>query len=100
MRDITVLPSPYLTGVFDETMKENPNERWLASWETNRGCPFSCAYCDWGSAIASKVSRMDMDKLEKELMWFAKIRLNLFMSVMQILECYLEIWKFQKKLLR
>ena len=76
MRDITVLPSPYLTGVFDETMKENPNERWLASWETNRGCPFSCAYCDWGSAIASKVSRMDMDKLEKELMWFAKNKIE------------------------
>ena len=76
MRDITVLPSPYLTGVFDQTMKENPNERWLASWETNRGCPFSCAYCDWGSAIASKVSRMDMDKLEKELLWFAKNKIE------------------------
>ncbi len=76
LRDITVLPSPYLTGVFDRTMKENPNERWLASWETNRGCPFSCAYCDWGSAIASKVSRMDMEKLEKELLWFAKNKIE------------------------
>ena len=72
MRDITVLPSPYLEGTFDRLMKENPNERWLASWETNRGCPFSCTYCDWGSATASKVSRMDMDKLGKELLWFAK----------------------------
>ena len=72
MRDITVLPSPYLEGTFDKLMKENPTERWLASWETNRGCPFSCTYCDWGSATASKVSRMDMDKLGKELLWFAK----------------------------
>lgn len=72
MRDITILPSPYLEGSFDRLMKENPNERWLASWETNRGCPFSCTYCDWGSATASKVSRMDMDKLGKELLWFAK----------------------------
>lgn len=72
MRDITVLPSPYLEGTFDRLMKENPNERWLASWETNRGCPFSCTYCDWGSATASKVSRMDMDKLGRELLWFAK----------------------------
>ena len=23
--------------------------------EANRGCPFSCAYCDWGSATNSKV---------------------------------------------
>ena len=72
MRDITVLPSPYLEGTFDRLMKENPNERWLARWETKRGCPFSCTYCDWGSATASKVSRMDMDKLGKELLWFAK----------------------------
>lgn len=76
MRDISALPSPYLTGVFDQLIKENPNEHWLASWETNRGCPFSCAFCDWGSATASKVSRMDMDKLEKELIWFAEHKIE------------------------
>ena len=76
MRDISVLPSPYLTGAFDQLIKENPNEHWLASWETNRGCPFSCAFCDWGSATASKVSRMDMDKLEKELIWFAEHKIE------------------------
>ena len=31
-----------------------------ASWETNRGCPFSCTYYDWGSATNSKVSRMHL----------------------------------------
>ncbi|MBL6857783.1 MAG: radical SAM protein [Pelagibacteraceae bacterium] len=76
MRDISELPSPYLTGVFDNLIKKNPNEHWLASWETNRGCPFSCAFCDWGSAIASKVSRMDMEKLEKELVWFAEHKIE------------------------
>lgn len=43
-------PSPYLTGIFDKLIKNNKEEKWLASWETNRGCPFSCTYCDWGSA--------------------------------------------------
>ena len=76
MRDISELPSPYLTGVFDSLIKNNPNEHWLASWETNRGCPFSCAFCDWGSAIASKVSRMDMEKLKKELVWFAEHKIE------------------------
>ena len=76
MRDISLLPSPYLTGVFDELIKKNPDEHWLASWETNRGCPFSCAFCDWGSATAAKVSRMDMEKLEKELNWFAKHKIE------------------------
>ena len=72
LRDFENVPSPYLTGVFDELIKENPKERWLASWETNRGCPFSCAFCDWGSATASKVSRMHLDRIYKELDWFSK----------------------------
>ncbi len=66
------MPSPYLTGIFDELIKENPEEKWLASWETNRGCPFSCTYCDWGSATNSKVSRMHLDRVYAELDWFSK----------------------------
>ncbi len=65
-------PSPYLCGVFDNLIKENPQERWLASWETNRGCPFSCAYCDWGSATNSKVSKMEIDRVFDEMDWFSK----------------------------
>ena len=65
-------PSPYLCGIFDNLIKENPEEKWLASWETNRGCPFSCAYCDWGSATNSKVSRIELDRVFRELDWFSK----------------------------
>ena len=67
-------PSPYLCGVFDNLIKKNPHERWLASWETNRGCPFSCTYCDWGSATNSKVARIDLDRVSRELDWFQKIK--------------------------
>jgi radical SAM superfamily enzyme YgiQ (UPF0313 family) len=76
MREISHLPSPYLTGIFDKLIKENPDEHWLASWETNRGCPFSCTFCDWGSATTSKISRMDMKKLEEELLWFARHKIE------------------------
>lgn len=72
LKDFNSVPSPYLTGMFDNLIKENPNERWLASWETNRGCPFSCTYCDWGSATNSKVSRMHLDRVYDELDWFSK----------------------------
>ena len=71
MRDLNVVPSPYLEGVFDNLMQVSGHENWLASWETNRGCPFACTYCDWGSATNSKVSRMDMGKIKEELEWFA-----------------------------
>jgi len=69
-------PSPYLYGVFDKLIKENPQETWIASWETNRGCPFSCAYCDWGSAINSKVARMELDRIFKDLDWFSKNKIE------------------------
>lgn len=72
MRDLDEFPSPYTEGVFDRLMAENPTLGWMAIWETNRGCPFSCTYCDWGSAIAAKVNRFGMERLQAEIDWFAK----------------------------
>lgn len=71
LRDLGQVPSPYLDDVFAPLMADNPEERWLALWETNRGCPFSCTFCDWGSATAAKVSQFDMPRLLGEIEWFA-----------------------------
>jgi hypothetical protein len=70
--ELSSLPSPYLEGTFDALIAANPSQSWIALWETNRGCPFSCTFCDWGSAIQSKVYPFDMDRLYKEVEWFAK----------------------------
>lgn len=74
--DLSQVPSPYLTGVFEPLLRRDPGARWLALWETNRGCPFSCSFCDWGSATASKVSRFDEDRLLAEIEWFARQRMH------------------------
>ena len=66
------VPSPYLNGFFDRLIEANPEERWLGMWETNRGCPFSCTYCDWGSATQSKVNEFGLERLYKEVDWFAR----------------------------
>lgn len=76
LKELSVIPSPYLEGVFDPLMAANPQHRWLVMWETNRGCPFSCSFCDWGSAVASKVNRFDMERLRAEIEWFAQRRIN------------------------
>ena len=70
--DMNILPSPYLEGTFDELIKAYPEENWIALWETNRGCPFSCTFCDWGTATKSKVFKFEIDRLYKEMDWFAK----------------------------
>lgn len=72
IKELSDIPSPYLGGVFDPLMKANPDEDWLILWETNRGCPFSCTFCDWGSAIAAKVHRFELDRLLQEVDWFAQ----------------------------
>jgi radical SAM superfamily enzyme YgiQ (UPF0313 family) len=71
MANLNVAPSPYLTGVFDPLMRANPDQKWIALWETNRGCPFSCTFCDWGAATASKVYQYELDRLYREADWFA-----------------------------
>lgn len=71
IQELSEVPSPYLDGVFDPLIKANPQERWIAMWETNRGCPFSCTFCGWGGAVNAKVNRWEMDRLLKEVDWFA-----------------------------
>jgi len=76
MRDLAELPSPFLNGIFDQLIADNPKEKWIGLWETNRGCPFQCTFCDWGSATASKVSRFEMDRLYAELEWFVNNKIE------------------------
>ncbi len=49
------LPSPYLTGVFDRYAEASIE---AAVIETNRGCPYGCTFCDWGSATASRIRQV------------------------------------------
>jgi 2-(S-pantetheinyl)-carbapenam-3-carboxylate methyltransferase len=74
--DLEQIPSPYLSGAFDDLIAARPNDRWVMIWETNRGCPFSCSFCDWGSATASKVFRFDMERLAAEIDWIAREKMG------------------------
>lgn len=71
MKDLSTVPSPYLTGIFDGLLERGDRRQWLGLLETNRGCPFSCAYCDWGSATYNRLVPFDMKRLEDELRWFS-----------------------------
>ena len=70
--DISRNPSPYLENIFESLMRNNPGVDWLGLWETNRGCPFTCAYCDWGTPVYNQLSKFDMGRLGKEIHWFAE----------------------------
>lgn len=71
IKDLAAVPSPFLEGTFGPLIQAYPDENWIAVWETNRGCPFSCTFCDWGSAVAAKVNSWDLARLYREIEWFA-----------------------------
>ena len=76
VRDLDEIPSPFLEGAFDSIIKANPGESWIGLWETNRGCPFRCTFCDWGSATAGKVTKFGEERLFREVDWFAEKKIE------------------------
>jgi hypothetical protein len=71
LKELDELPSPYLTGVFDDLIAEHPDIEWVPTLETDRGCPFKCTFCDWGSATGSKMHKLNIDRIRSEINWFA-----------------------------
>ena len=63
------IPSPYLTGIFDGIIENNKNLGFQAPIETNRGCPFKCTFCDWGTLTHQKMKMFDMDRIKAEFEW-------------------------------
>lgn len=76
IKDLEQVPSPFLTGVFTPLMASLPGTAWRTVWETNRGCPFKCTFCDWGSATAAQVNRFELDRIEAEAEWLAANRID------------------------
>jgi radical SAM superfamily enzyme YgiQ (UPF0313 family) len=74
--DMTEIPSPFLSGTFQPLFDANPDELWVMIWETNRGCPFSCTFCDWGSATQSKVFRFAEERVYDEIDWMGKNKIG------------------------
>ena len=66
------VPSPYLSGLFD-TYNGRVDAIII---ESNRGCPFGCTFCDWGSATNQKIRKFDLDRVKKEIEWAAKNRVR------------------------
>ena len=70
IKDLSKLPSPYLSGVFDFLLD---NGFLLnVSQETIRGCPYSCTFCDWGEDTYAKLFKFDKERILGEFEWFGR----------------------------
>ena len=62
--------SPYLKGYLDNFLEENKGQA-IALWETNRGCPYRCRFCDWGARSTNRIRRHGMEKIRAEIDYLA-----------------------------
>tara|TARA_Y100000590_G_scaffold382396_1_gene452314 strand:- start:9815 stop:11755 length:1941 start_codon:yes stop_codon:yes gene_type:complete len=76
IKDVNILPSPYLTDIIWELVEKKPGIKYIAAWETNRGCPYPCTFCDWGSLTNSKLTSWSEEQLFKEIEWFAENKIT------------------------
>lgn len=73
IQDINEIPSPFLTQAVDLLDRNGQFRYDVALLETNRGCPYKCAFCYWGGAVGQKVRAFDRARLREEVEIFARL---------------------------
>jgi radical SAM superfamily enzyme YgiQ (UPF0313 family) len=63
------LISPYLSGIYAERTDK-------IHWESKRGCPYTCGFCEWGNAARKKVYKIDNNRLRKEIEYFKELKIK------------------------
>lgn len=66
------LPSPHLDGTFKKILEDHPDLKFITTLESNRGCPYQCTFCDWGSLTYNKVRKFSLDRIFEEIEWIFK----------------------------
>ncbi len=70
LSNLNVFPSPYLKGYMDEFLA---NEKFIPMTHTTRGCPYACTFCDKGSFMWTKISKLDsLDLFADEIHYIAR----------------------------
>jgi len=68
VHNLNDMPSPYLTGMFDEFF----DDQLTPIMETTRGCPYSCTFCNDGHLSRSKIFRKSDAFIFEELEYMAQ----------------------------
>lgn len=68
-KELSETPSPFTTGAFDKLMSAFPFLKWIKMYETNRGCPYTCTYCDWGGATEDRIAKLLLEQIYADIMW-------------------------------
>lgn len=73
IRELDEIPSPFLTGAMPMLDDEGEFLYDVVTMETNRGCPYKCAFCYWGGATGQKIHAFSRERLQQELALFGEL---------------------------
>ncbi|MEV0445339.1 cobalamin-dependent protein [Streptomyces spectabilis] len=68
LRDLSAIPSPYTAGLLDEFFARG----CVPTVQTNRGCPFTCTFCQEGTKYFSPVAAKTPAQVEAELHYIGR----------------------------
>ena len=74
------IPSPYTTGLLDKFL----NGIFVPGFETARGCPFLCSFCDQG-LDKNKITAFSAKRIAEEISYVAKKLMKINSSTKTIL---------------
>lgn len=74
--DLDSVISPYLDGVFDGYTERYSKWTINAVFESSRGCPFKCTFCDWGSATFTKLRKFGTQRVSDEIRWMGENKID------------------------
>lgn len=66
----------YLKNYISFAKQQHPNTKLLSIFETTRGCPYGCTYCDWGGGINTKVLKKPAAAITQDIEALCKLDLD------------------------
>lgn len=74
------LPSPILSGFYNDIINKYHNTgetyMWQITYETMRGCPYHCSFCDIGEDYWNKTFQFDINRVFAEIDWMSKNKIE------------------------
>lgn len=74
------LPSPILSGfyntIIDRYHSTGQTYMWQVTYETMRGCPYHCSFCDIGESYWNKIYQFDIERVYAEIDWMAENKIE------------------------
>lgn len=79
--NLSNIPSPILFGFYDwiidsHEQSNSKKYKWQVTYETLRGCPYQCTFCDIGEDYWNKITKFDMDRIHQEINWMGNRKIE------------------------